>query len=95
MVWTGPVDHGGGDGGGVGSVDHGGKVCGVSGDCFFEDGGPSFTVGSGTVAYRGSVWNGGDEGHAFIGCPLGGHRCSQWDVDWNLPGKCPVHRRQR
>ena len=96
MVWTGLADQGGGDGGGVRSVNHGDEVCGGSTDCCFEGGHPSFTIGSGTVAYRGRAWDGGDEGYAaFIVYPWGGHWWSQWDVGWDLLGKCPAHRYQR
>ena len=52
MVWTGLVDHGGGDGGGVGGVNHGDKVCGGSSGFFFDDGCPLFSVGSGMVVTK-------------------------------------------
>jgi len=102
MVWTGfPYDgsgvrDNGGDGGGVGSMNPGEKVREGSFDCFFEAGGPSSTMGSGMVAYRGRPWDGGDERcTALIACPCGDHWCSHWGVGCILPGKCPADRRQR
>jgi len=101
MVRTGFPDDGGsaadngGDGDGVGSMNLGGNACGGSVDCFFEAGGPSSIMGSGMVAYRGRVWDGGDEGYAvLIACPWEGHPCSHVGVGWNLPGEYPAHRRQ-
>ena len=56
-------------------MNRGDNFCGESSDRCLEGGGASSTMGSGIVAYKGWVWDGGEAGGVIsIPYSLGGHR---------------------